>query len=134
MPTLPEDLAVVEYLRALQRSGYELPRTINVNNGSQFRSNVFQSWCAGERISINFIDPGKPDQNGFVESFNGRLRNGLLNRRSWSWQSPRQADDQINEWLSFNNPRHQSAWTEKAATRPTATSAAAKQCVVKDVP
>jgi putative transposase len=97
----PRAHAVVEYLRALKVSGYELPKTFNVDNGSQFRSKVFQAWCSQENIRINYIDPGKPYQNGFVESFNGRLRDELLNRRSWSSLS--QADKKIHAWCEHYN-------------------------------
>jgi len=94
---------VVEYLKALKSSGVVMPKIFNVDNGAQFRSNVFQDWCKSEGIEIHFIDPGKPYQNGFCESFNGRLRDELLNRRSW--KTIAQADDQITAWCRKYNER-----------------------------
>lgn len=56
-----------------------LPRTIRVDNGPEFRSHFFQRWAAKRRIQIEYIEPGKPTQNAFIESFNGRLRDECLN-------------------------------------------------------
>lgn len=104
----PTAQAVVLYLEALKSAGGGLPKCLNVDNGSQFRSSLMQEWCAKNGISIHFIAPGKPYQNGYCESFNGRLRDELLNRRSWS--RIEQADTQISDWChQYNNERPHSA-------------------------
>ena len=51
---------------------------IRCDNGPEFWSRSFQSWAQG-RIQIDFIEPGKPQQNAFVESFNGKFREQCLN-------------------------------------------------------
>ncbi|WP_287288055.1 IS3 family transposase [Mesorhizobium sp.] len=55
------------------------PRMIVSDNGSEFTSNAILSWADQNRVEWHYITPGKPMQNGFIESFNGRLRDELLN-------------------------------------------------------
>ena len=55
------------------------PKTIVSDNGTEFTSNAVLGWWAGARIDWHYIERGKPTQNGFVESFNGRMRDELLN-------------------------------------------------------
>jgi putative transposase len=49
------------------------------DNGPEFISRVLDTWAYGHGIDVHFIDPGKPNQNAYVESFNGRLRDECLN-------------------------------------------------------
>jgi putative transposase len=55
------------------------PRTIVSDNGTELTSNAMLRWADEHRIAWHYIAPGKPTQNAFVESFNGRLRDELLN-------------------------------------------------------
>jgi len=59
-----------------QRGG---PRSITVDNGSEFASRAMDAWAARHGIHLDFIRPGKPVENGYIESFNGRLRDECLN-------------------------------------------------------
>jgi putative transposase len=61
----------------VQRRGR--PNGIVLDNGPELRGRALQSWSENERVPLLFIDPGKPVQNAFVESFNGRLRDECLN-------------------------------------------------------
>jgi len=54
------------------------PRSITVDNGSEFASRVMDAWAYRHGIQLDFIRPGKPVENGFIESFNGRLRDECL--------------------------------------------------------
>jgi putative transposase len=49
------------------------------DNGSEFTSNAILAWADQAHVEWHYIAPGKPMQNGFIESFNGRLRDELLN-------------------------------------------------------
>lgn len=49
------------------------------DNGSEFTSNAILGWADESGVGWNYIAPSKPQQNGFIESFNGRLRDELLN-------------------------------------------------------
>ena len=55
------------------------PRSITVDNGSEFASRIMDAWAYRHGIQLDFIRPGKPVENGFIESFNGRLRDECLN-------------------------------------------------------
>jgi putative transposase len=55
------------------------PDTIVSDNGTELTSNAILSWADETGVGWHYIAPGKPQQNGFVESFNGRLRDELLN-------------------------------------------------------
>ena len=54
------------------------PKTIRVDNGPEFISDRLQQWCEDQNIDLQFIQPGRPMQNGFVERNNGSLRKELL--------------------------------------------------------
>lgn len=58
------------------------PRTLRTDNGPEFTSRHFVAWCEQHGIELKHIHPGKPMQNGHVESFNGRRRDECLNA-SW---------------------------------------------------
>jgi putative transposase len=55
------------------------PQAIRLDNGREFTSRHFVSWCLERNIELLYIQPGKPVQNGRAESFNGRLRDEFLN-------------------------------------------------------
>ena len=47
--------------------------------GTEFTSRAILEWAGKNKVEWHYIDPGKPQQNGFIESFNGSLRDELLN-------------------------------------------------------
>ena len=55
------------------------PGTIVSDNGTELTSNAILTWAGETKIDWHYIAPGKPTQNGYVESFNGRMRDELLN-------------------------------------------------------
>lgn len=84
------------------------PRVLTCDNGPEFRSADFQAWAAKRGIAIHFIQPGKPMQNAFIESFNGRFRDECLNLHYF--QSLRHAQRLIGEWRDkYNHRRGHSA-------------------------
>lgn len=56
------------------------PGHIRSDNGSEFIEKELRAWLASHKIKTIYIDPGSPWQNGFIESFNARLRHECLNR------------------------------------------------------
>jgi putative transposase len=56
-----------------------LPLAITVDNGAEFCSRAMDAWAYQTAVKLDFIRPGRPVENGFVESFNGRLRDECLN-------------------------------------------------------
>jgi putative transposase len=59
------------------------PERIVVDNGSEFRSMALDAWAYAHGVALEFIQPGKPIQNAVIESFNGRMRDELLNQHWW---------------------------------------------------
>lgn len=55
------------------------PQLIQVDNGSEFRGLALDQWAYRHQVKLHFIEPGKPTQNGKIESFNGKLRDECLN-------------------------------------------------------
>lgn len=57
----------------------ELPEVITVDNGPEFISKALDLWAFEHGVKLRFIQPGKPTQNAYIESFNGKFRNECLN-------------------------------------------------------
>jgi len=64
---------VVSILDRLAKNGRK-PKVIVVDNGSEFRSKAMARWARANNVKLHFIEPGKPQQNAFIESFNSRFR------------------------------------------------------------
>ena len=56
-----------------------LPQAITIDNGPEFAGSALDAWAYRRGVRLHFIEPGKPVQNAYVESFNGRLRDECLN-------------------------------------------------------
>ena len=98
------------------------PRMIVSDNGSEFTSNAILAWADQNRVEWHYVAPGKPMQNGFIESFNGRLHDELLNETLFT--SLAQARVATALWRADYNtarPHSQIAWQtpdEFARTSP----------------
>jgi putative transposase len=77
------------------------PRMIVSDNGTEFTSNAILAWQQDWHIEWHYIAPGKPMQNGFVESFNGRLRDECLNEHLFS--NLNEAREIIEAWRTDYN-------------------------------
>ena len=64
--------------------GRSYPKQITVDNGTEFYSRAMDAWEYRHEVKLDFIRPGKPMENGFIESFNGRLRDECLNAELFS--------------------------------------------------
>ena len=78
-----------------------LPKTIRCDNGPEFISKVLDKWAYVNGVSLNFSRPGKPGDNAYIESFNGRLREECLNTH-W-FLSLEDARDKIEAWRQDYN-------------------------------
>jgi len=81
-----------------------MPKEILTDNGSEFTSSVMNAWAYDHRVEHIFIDPGKPMQNGYIESFNGKFRIECLNQH-W-FRNLSEAKKIIEDWrLEYNHIR-----------------------------
>lgn len=84
------------------------PQTIVSDNGTEFTSMAILGWSQEARIDWHYIAPGKPTQNAFIESFNGRLRDELLNETLFA--SLDHAREALADWKEdYNTVRPHSA-------------------------
>jgi putative transposase len=84
------------------------PALIMSDNGTEFTSNAVLLWCGRRSLNWHYIAPGKPTQNAFVESFNGRLRDECLNENVFA--NLMEARQLIETWrLDYNTQRPHSS-------------------------
>ncbi len=109
------------------------PAMIVSDNGTELTSNAVLSWAGEAGIDWHYIAPGKPTQNGYVESFNGRMRDELLNETLFT--SLAHAREAVAAWaddynterphssLGYATPAAHAAELRRAASQPVATVA-----------
>jgi putative transposase len=109
------------------------PTSITVDNGTEFASKAMDAWAYQYGVQLNFIRPGRPVENCYIESFNGRLRDECLNVEVFF--ALIDVRDKLERWRrDYNQVRPHSAlrdsapavfaaqWTETAALGPEAVS------------
>src|SRR3954466_2352564 len=106
-------LSGVRVARELDRLMIERgqPKMVVSDNGSELTSNAILTWADHTRVAWHYIAPGKPTQNAFIESFNGRLRDELLNETLFT--SLAQARVALRCWRADYNdarPHSQLGW------------------------
>lgn len=85
--------------RIVQQRG--CPRSIRVDNGPEFTSKALDQWAYLNKVTLDFSRPGKPTDNAFIESFNGKLRSECLNQH-W-FTSLSDAKEKIEQWREDYN-------------------------------
>ena len=86
----------------------ELPEVIIIDNGPEFISNALDAWAYQRGVKLTFIRPGKPVENAYIESFNGRLRDECLNE-NW-FLTLEHARRIIEKWrIDYNTARPHSS-------------------------
>ena len=104
-----------------------LPKVIRTNNGKEFCGKAMVAWAHEHGVQLRLIEPGKPNQNAYIESFNGRLRDECLNEH-W-FPSLLHARTEIETWRrEYNEER------PKKALGGMTPSAYAEQLAMKAVP
>ena len=86
----------------------KLPKSITVDNGTEFFSKAMDRWAYFRNVKLDFINPGKPVENAFIESFNGRLRDECLNLHMFF--SIPETQEILEKWrVDYNRMRPHSA-------------------------
>ena len=91
---------VVAILERLART-HGLPQVITTDNGTEFTSRAVDEWAHRNGVKLDFIRPGKPVENAYIESFNGRLRQECL-EENW-FMSLEDAKIKIEAWRKDYN-------------------------------
>jgi len=80
------------------------PRAVRTDNGPEFTSKEFELWCKEKQITIQYIQPGKPMQNGYIERFNRLYREAVLD--AYVFFDLEQVRQLTAEWIDeYNNRR-----------------------------
>jgi len=99
---------VVRVLDRLTEELAAIPDVIVLDNGPELTSKALDQWAYERGVRLHFIDPGKPQQNGFIESFNGKFRDECLNEH-W-FLSLADARRIIEDWrIDYNQNRPHSS-------------------------
>ena len=77
------------------------PARVRVDNWPELTAEAFVDWCAAQRIAIGYIQPGKPDQNAFIERFNRSFREEILD--AYLFDSLEQVREITEAWLEIYN-------------------------------
>jgi putative transposase len=93
-------VAVLDEVAAI----YGYPKYLRIDNGTEFTSKRMQQWSEEHDVELLFIQPGKPTQNAFIESFNSRVRAEHLNSR-WFRSLP-EAQREGYAWMHRYNTTH----------------------------
>jgi putative transposase len=81
-----------------------IPREIRCDNGPEYISGHLQEWAMKKGIAIRYIQPGKPQQNGYVERYNRTVRYDWLNQ--YLFETLEEVQDSATKWLwNYNNER-----------------------------
>lgn len=103
-------LQACDVIRCLSRIKLNrpLPQVISVDNGSEFSGKELDQWAFENQVKLHFIRPGKPTENAYIESFNGRLRDECLNANVFYTLDD--AKEIIESWrIDYNNWRPHSS-------------------------
>jgi putative transposase len=108
--SLPGERVVRVLDRVAVMRGY--PKAIVCDNGPEFRGEALDQWAHRHRVQLDFIDPGKPVQNAYVESFNGKFRDECLNE-NW-FVSLADAQQTIEAWrIDYETARPHSSLDDR---------------------
>ena len=91
------------------------PSALRVDNGPEFTAQLFVDWCAEHRVTIHYIQPGKPDQNAYIERFNRSYRTEVLNAHLF--ESLAELRALTDAWLRIYNgerPTTALAWCRRS--------------------
>jgi putative transposase len=80
---------------------YGRPTRVRLDNGPELTAEAFVEWCAARGIAIGYIQPGKPDQNAFIERFNRSYREEVLDAHLFD--SLDQVREITDAWLETYN-------------------------------
>ncbi len=104
--SLPGTRVAATFERLAELRG--LPQSITVDHGPEFEGRVLDAWAYARGVRLAFIRPGKPVENAYIESFNGRLRDECLNEH-W-FMNMAHARSVIERWrIEYNTERPHSA-------------------------
>lgn len=108
------------------RAAIGLPQSIVLDNGPEFAGRILEAWAYAAGVTLCFIRPGKPIENAYIESFNGKFRDECLNEHWFIGLADAQAA--IEAWrIDYNTVRPHSALADQTPHQFAMTTAGARR-------
>ena len=117
--------------RVLDRLALErgLPRVLRTDNGKEFCGRAMLTWAHTRGVTLRWIEPGKPNQNAYIESFNGRFRDECLNEHWFTSLAHTRSSSKpggasttrsgrSRDWAGSRPPSTPSGWSRNAVQSP----------------
>ena len=97
-------MATTPWGRYSASASQRLPKSIRIDNGPEFISQVLDEWAHRRGVNLDFIRPGKPTDNPYIESFHDKFRNECLNENYFL--DVHEAREMIEAWrIEYNTVR-----------------------------
>jgi len=84
------------------------PEVLRLDNGPELTADAFVDWATEHAVKLMFIQPGKPNQNAFVERFNRSFREEVLD--AWLFNAVSEVQSAADDWLTDYNEFRTSHW------------------------
>jgi putative transposase len=128
--SIPAEIVVQSLAELFEQ---RVPQHLRSDNGSEFVADAVQQWLQDAGTGTLYIEPGSPWQNGFVESFHGRLRDELLNREAFG--SLAEAKLVVEDWRrAYNEQRPHSSLGYQSPAAFAAAHAATSSATLRSLP
>ncbi len=118
-------LPTTRVIRSLERiiAWRGRPLSIRVDSGPEYISEALKQWAANNGIALRHIQPGKPQQNAYIERYNRTVRHEWLGQYNFS--TINEVQDHATQWLwTYNNERPSASWGTIGSSQMSAASAA----------
>jgi hypothetical protein len=94
---------VIELLKQIKKNYGRLLKTVRLDNARAHSSIAVKKYCKENNIKLQFIDPGTPQQNWPVESFNGVIKKYLINTSMWKWNDLSDKQELLEKYREYYN-------------------------------
>ena len=99
----PNRYDVVELLKKIKENHGRFPRVVRLDNARAHKSLEVKQFCALNNIKLQFIEPGTPQQNWPVESFNGVIKKDVIKSGLWRWDNLDDKQQLLDDFREYYN-------------------------------
>lgn len=99
----PNRYDVIDLLKKIKQNYGQFPKTVRLDNARAHKSLVVKQFCLENNIKLQFIEPGTPQQNWPVESFNGVLKKDVIKSGLWKWDNLDNKQKLLDDYQDYYN-------------------------------